>query len=407
MSYRVLALCLLAAGCGPVVSSMPVGHVTATGTPVGGIPYALPRGVVPIQVFADKDGVGVTIEPAQLVGDPSAGQLVASLHPSPFNKENIQLAVNPASGFLSTISSESEARILTIIAEAAKTAGRLALESGRASFLESRVTLLQDSFDPLSPADVERINRAVSAAVGRGMLAWPVPGGRNRVARASFVRLSVVNPDGSQPPTAAPPRLDGCQVGICVRAMTTRLIRADVDGGSFSKAVAIPDAAVVPVPVPQTILADQTLGITVEDGILKGYNLKRDSELLGLVKIPGTILDGLVAGAVQSLTDSKSVLDAQKAEADSAKAAKDAKAAATAAVKLESDAAGGAAAAYVAQTLTFYTYPATLTTAIRARIDAEKARPRARLPDPGQANTADLLDGRPPAPSPAPRPAAP
>ena len=110
-----MALVILA-GCSTVstVSTVPAGYSQH------GIPYVLPKGVVPIQVFADENGIGLTIEPSRIAVDHEAGQLVARLSPSPFNNEDIKIGVDPVTGFLTTITSNSDAQLLAIVEEAAE-----------------------------------------------------------------------------------------------------------------------------------------------------------------------------------------------------------------------------------------------------------------------------------------------
>ena len=84
--------------------------------------------------------------------------------------------------------------------------------------------------------------------------------------------------------------------------------------------VTIPSREAIGVPVPSTVLADQDISIGITGGVLDKYDLKRGSEVLGLVKLPGAILSGLVAGVTQGLTDEKSIIDKRKGVAESEEA---------------------------------------------------------------------------------------
>ena len=356
-----------------------------------GIPYVLPKGMIPVQVFADSNGIGLTIEPARVIGDNAAGQLVAQLSPSPFNNEDIKIAADPVTGFLTTITSNSDAKLLAIVEEAAKTTARLAFQNSRASFLATKVTVLDDSFDPFSASDIKRINDALGAAFTRAEGAFATAKGQRLTLQP--VSLSVEYPDGTAVTNLPEIDMSHCKVGICARTQTSVKIRVALGSATLaSKIVTLPSKRVIAVPVPSTILADQDITINIKDGIVEKYDLKRDSTLLGLVKIPGAILSGLVAGVTQNLTDQKSIIDKRKevatSEEELAKAVKTRNEAVAAAnvgetsISLQSatlDVSGSgkadaAASSYSVSTLTIYPFSETLTQAISQQMEAAKTR---------------------------------
>jgi hypothetical protein len=390
---------VLLAGCAPAVSTI---RLADNSSPAGGLAYVLPQGIVRIVVFDDGGGakaIGLTVEPAQLVGDGETGTLVARLDPSPFNTEDLKLTRDKETHFLSTVSSDSVAQLLSIIEEGAKSAARLALQSARASFLSEKVVLLELFLDPLSRQGIERVNADINAAIADAMQMNAKPSYLPKATKTT-VKLSVHNVDGS--PSSLKPddqvdrekaikeALKACQAGVCARAMTDRIIRVSVGGRNVGeKLIAIPTSEVVPVPVPQTILANQKVSITMKDGILTEYQLKRDSELLGLVKVLGSIPGGLVAGFTQQRTDEKTITDKEKeltqSQSELAKSITEGR-------KLQSGDSSGAvppnsAARYANETLTVYVSP-------RVRIGEIKAANRSASLDPPGATgrDGDLLD---------------
>jgi len=400
---HALAPLMIIAGCGTTITSIPQSADGAAGTP-----YTLPRGLVPVRVFADENGVGITIEPAKTVIDSEAGTLVAKYTPNPFNNEDLKLATDPGTGFLKTITTDSDAQLLAIVEEAAKSVGRLALQNSRAAFLKTRVVVLDDSFDPLTKTDVERINRGVNHAVARAAAAF-LGAQRERITLTS-VKLSVVNPDGSDPfqstgwaaADGQRPALQttGCAVGICVRTLTSRIVRIEVDGQPFaSKAVSIPARELIPLPLPSTAFADQDVNVEIQDGIVARNDLKRESEILGVAKLPGAALNGLVAGITQGLTERKSIIDKRKdlaaSEQSYAEAVESRKkttvSQGTTSLDLQNATAEGATAAdYAATTLTVYPFSETLTNALEQAIEAARvAREAGRLNE--DSINADLL----------------
>lgn len=295
--------CATVTGCGTSVSTIPLEQQSALPNSAGGVTYSLPKGTVPIRVFVDANGVGISVEPAHNIVDSKAGPLLAQLQPSPFNKESMSLVAD-ANGFLSTLTSQSEAKLLEIFQEGAKSIARIALQAAQAEAAQGSVTVLQRDFDPLSAADLLSLNNGIAAALARGT---------NAAGHAVETSRVTVQVDPKAPEAQPQPDLRKCRAGICVRVMTTRRISLLLNGEEFaSKVVNVPSWQVVSIPMPQSILSDQTLNVTVTEGVLTRYDLARDSEALAFVKIPGMILSGAVAGFTQGITDSKTATDKQK-----------------------------------------------------------------------------------------------
>lgn len=387
-----IALILFATGCGPTIST------TSTLSPnESGVPYNLPMGLVPVLVFADEKGVGVTIEPAVTAVDSRVGTLVGRLRPNPFNSEDIKVQVDPETGFLSTVSNDSQAQILAIAEESAKSARRLVFQNSQAQFLSERVVVMQDSFDPLDPADIARINRGIKHAIRHAARAFRAGGGSPTPIEPLVLRVTM--PDGSDPfvrPGSASSRsalpTKQCEVGICVRAITSRMIRLEMSGTAFGgKLVNIPKRELLPVGVPSTLFANQTISIKVQDGILQESNLKRDSEALGIVKVPGAVVGGLIAGATQVLEDDAVVSEKEAELVESQQSLIEAEANRDR-VALQNATGSNTTKnnAYAREALTIYPYSNALANAVDARIKAAaKAAEREAPP----AGGGDLLGG--------------
>ncbi|WP_420347607.1 hypothetical protein [Pelagibius sp.] len=398
----IIIICLIA-GCSPTISSTSAALGKYKGTP-----YSLPKGLVPVQVFVDQNGIGITIEPPQTATDPEVGTLVAQLSPSPFNNENIKIAVDESTGFLTTISSNSDAQLLAIVEEAAKSAARLALQSSKAAFLQGKVVVFDDSFDPLSKGDVDRVNKGLKTAISRAARAFTAASDNKETIQVTDVTLTVAYPNGAtafpkpsdpnaKPVQRAPLNTPICKVGLCVRNMTTRIIRLEVDGAPFAgHPVNIPERELAVLPVPSTVFADQDVTIGIKDGVVNKYEVKRGSEALGIVKIPGSILNGIVAGITQGLTDEKSIIDKRKDVAESETALANATKARNEATEslglsksnLQNAPASAAARAdYTSVSLTVYPFSETLARAIKEAEEVMKAL------SPNQSNgSADLTE---------------
>lgn len=385
---QYVAMLLFLTNCGPTVSS-----VDRLDTRQGGLPYTLPKGLVPIVVFVDSKGVGITIEPPATVVDSEVGTLVARLAPNPFNDEDIKINTDEKTGFLTTVSSESTAQLLAIAEEAAKAAEQLSFQNAQAEFLKEKVVVMQDSFDPLSKADIHRINKGMQHALRHAARAYSNATG---TFGSHPIRLRVTMADGSDPfrrPETTPnigTALAECKVGICGRTMTTRVIRIDLGDDSFGgHIVNVPERRVIPVPFPSTVFADQTISATITNGILTGHELKRDSEALGLVQVPGKILAGVITGFTQGITDETTRLQEQEkliAAQDSFNEKREAS------LQLQNEAAqpGTSGFAYLSQTMTVYPFSNSLNQAVQQRIQIETAELNARIKaaEEGQTSTA-------------------
>lgn len=307
-------------------------------------------------------------------------------HSTVIHNEDTKLAVDPVTGFLTAITSNSDAQLLAIFEEAAKASSRLALQNSRASFLATKVVVFDDSFDPFRPMDIDRINAGLAAAFQRAAEAFR--GATGDPPRTQPVRISVAYPDGSEIGDLPPVDVRDCDVGICARSKTSVAIRVWLGSAPLaSKIVTVPPKRVVAVPVPSTVLANQDLSIGIKDGVVDKYDLKRDSAILGLVKIPGAIVGGLVAGITENLTAEKSIIDKRKDLAASEEALaqaittrNQAVAAANvgeASVNLQNSTGEQPASSYAAATLTIYPFSETLTQAISQQIEAAKTKAEA------------------------------
>lgn len=303
----IAATAILLSGCADV-SSVPWRDDATAAQAGAGVTYSLPRGFVPLRVFADAKGIGLSVEPAYNAADPEAGFLIARLKPSILNRETMSLATDE-NGLLSLVSSDSEAKILEIAGEVAKTVGRLTFQSGKSTVLAETVTVFQRDLDPLSRKSIRDMNDGIRAGIERAAGAYAIANTRWVAGKTPNV---VVKVDPSPPEVEPEIDLNKCQAGICVRVLTTRTITVSIDGADVaSKVVNVPSWQVVPISVPQSVLSDQKITVSVKDGMLARYDLVRDAEALGLVKIPGAILGGLVAGVTQGLNDRKSTIDAR------------------------------------------------------------------------------------------------
>jgi hypothetical protein len=365
---------LVLAACSPGISSIPQAGLPP-GQATAGIPYHLPKGLVPLVVFAGKDGIGITIGSAENVADEGAGVLLARLQPSPFNKEHFKVAPNGDAGFLSTISTDSQTQVIAIAQEAAKSLARTLLQNAAREERAATVVLLEHQFDPLSAADVRRAEGAVNAAIRRGMAGIA---GR---ARVPAIALSVTASDGGAAPEAAPlavgdPRLDACRVGICARVMATRFVRIAVDGDILgTHPIRVPAVEPVAVEVPQSPLADQKISIALSGGIVTSYEIQRDSPLVTVGKIPSAVLGGFASGFTEQFAAEKSIAETAKEAAD----ARAALAPKTGSIDLQTGTAPGGAKA-----LTVYPYLHSL----RRMIDGRAAAPQPRV---GEGQAGDLV----------------
>ncbi len=376
MRTACLAACVMIAGCTGISSV----RYDATYNMVG-TPYLLPKGIVPVEVFIDDNGIAVSVADAELVTDTRVGTLIALTKPSPFNDEDMKIGIDHDTSFLNSVSSESVAQLQAIVAEAAKLAGRLTLQNAKLNFFKDRTKVLSDRFDPLDPVDVARVNANINGAIARATEATPMGG-----PDLPVFELSLDAPAGGQalvPAVGAPP--PNCQKGICARVMTSRILYISVNGAQLdSKVVKIPSREIITVPVPQTVLADQKITVTLKDGMVTNYEINRKSEALGLVKtiggIPGAFMQGVFSGLDDKKTEVTKTTDLINAQTDLHKAQQQAAETSVTLQNAPFQAKGSSASKpYEATIVTVYPFKATLAKAVRQQRARSVAAPP---PDP-------------------------
>ncbi|MEM9436207.1 MAG: hypothetical protein AAGA15_04135 [Pseudomonadota bacterium] len=361
----------------------------------GGLPYKMPKGLVPVIVFVDADGVGITIEPSVNAIDTQAGTFVARITPNPLVKENITLSTDAETGFLTAASSDSETQILEVAREAAAASQKLSLQNARAAFLSERVVVLEDAFDPLSRSDIQRINAGMRHALRHAAQAFPetVAGFNDHK-----VTLSVAMPDGTDPFFSAGRSvsstlvLPDCTVGICARTLTSRLVRIELDGTAFGgKLVNIPSREIIPIELTSSTFANRNVSIQLSDGIYTGTTFRQDSEALGVVKVPGQIIGGIIEGFTETFEARQTLAQKEQAALEA-----EANLAQSQQTSLELNSASAAVAAagadYQRRTLTIYPFSNALQRSVQAQIAETEARRAAEIERIQQQQTTNPLN---------------
>lgn len=331
MRKLFVLVCLVLTGCGSIVGPNPSPNASVTNAD---FVYLLPKGMVVATVFGDQHGVAVTFDPAETHKDNGVGPLYVDFQHSVFNKETVEIKTGDTPGLLSLVSSETEVKILDIATEVAKSAAKISLQNGKQDFFSSKVIIgAPFLFDPLDKSDRDIAAKTICEFANYGYDSRDKTDEANAPQKSIFLKAcsDPLNPElkiklrGASQSSAELSQVDKqvrklCSRGICARQMITHVIELTVgDIRLLSHAVDIPSKQVISIPVDSSIFADRKTTITISDGILKEYKLEKESELLTIVKLPGAIISGFLAGLGEHLDAEKSVLDKQKSVIDSKK----------------------------------------------------------------------------------------
>jgi hypothetical protein len=387
MHFRILLACLALAGCAGV-SSVPFDPNYKGQAATAGTSYYLPKGIVPVEVFVGEDGVAVNFDPVQLGTDNKAGKLIARTRPSIFNDEKMTVSVDKNTSFLNLISTDSTAKFGAAVLEGAQLIGRLTLQNAKLNFFKDRQQFLSDRLDPLDPRDLRRVSGNINAAIARAM--------RTDGAAAGdilpVIELTLDDDLPGTPPVQpfAAADLSNCHIGICARVMEVHTLNIYVDGALVrNEPIRLPSRDIVPVPVPQIILADQKIDITIESGMVTSYKVERKSEFYGLVHtvagIPGALFQGAFGGLQDETNLDKKKTEAINAEKERKQAEHDA---VTTSVNLQNAAFRGNNP-YQASAVTIYPLNSSLTRAVARKRQQRAMQPQAVTLSPKQDDFVD------------------
>lgn len=342
------ATALAQTGCA-IVSSSKLNPDSAQERKVG-IPYMLPKAVLPYKVVASGSQLRIDLQPPVYVGD-STQIFALTYKPGHAASDSVKIAVDPATSLLKSVSLESKDEMLEILKKTIATI--------RAEAVETEVVLAQGVIDPggadsiFAAQNVIKEAAATHLKVHKAKCAKAVTTGCEEILAQSEdvtidIRVSLLGVGSQTVGTAdaaktpandlafkasakeASSNVD-CTVGICIRGTLPYEVSIAALGRRSAALVQLPNhGPVTALALSRYPFVKTTHSVTLKNGMVEQYDVTKPSSLLALVSWPVEVYDEIVtttAKIIQLKIDtSKNDLKSQEqmvAEAEQRKLLKD------------------------------------------------------------------------------------
>jgi hypothetical protein len=304
-ALTIAIACLALSGCAVVTSTRMNRQDAAFGGT--GIPYLLPKALLPIEVVATGTQVRVDLLEPVYVGDATQSYALR-YDASAFATDAVSIAVDPTTSLLKTLSIETKDETGEILKKAIAT---LRAESAAGS---GETVLMQTVLDPGDAASVTEVERRVKLALDhfvtgrRGSCEtadWKLDGCAEIKALPPSVdtRLGVVLmaptapvPGVAPPDNVAAPSGADCSVGICFRGTLPYRVSLEALGQTRSTLVHLPNQGpVMALPLPRHAFVKTTHTVALRNGMLESYAIDKPSSALAMVSWPLDVYDAIVS----------------------------------------------------------------------------------------------------------------
>jgi hypothetical protein len=270
-----------------------------------GIPYLLPKALVPVEVVAAGTQVRVDLLEPVYVGD-AAQAYALRYDASPFSTDTMTITVDPTTSLLKTMSIESKDETGEILKKAIAT---LRAESAAAT----ETVLMQTVLDPGDPASIAEVESRVKTTLDTFVVnqrkscndAQTKPAGceaivalpasiDTRLAVTLMATVASTTPNSST--TGAPtPGID-CSVGICYRGTLPYRVSIEALGQTRSTLVHLPNhGPLMALPLPRHAFVKTTHTVGLRNGMIESYTIVKPSSALAMVSWPLDVYDAVVS----------------------------------------------------------------------------------------------------------------
>ncbi|UUX94462.1 hypothetical protein [Aquabacterium sp. J223] len=311
-----------------------------------GVAYALPMSRVPVVLSAQQGQIILRVLTPRVVPDPDH-RYVAQRQSSPFGSDQVTITVDPATGFLTSVSAVGKDETLVVLEKLLLPKSTPTMER-----TEGAEELASAVVDPANDAELRAATEALNGSLmtflhqqasscTQGKAVCDEYAAVRRLA--PVIRLEGRPAGRTAAPATAPaaeaasPGAD-CSVGICYRQPQPHLLTVALGGISRSLVLQIPNAApLVAVPLERHAFVTTTHTLAFEQGTLTSATVDRPSSALALVNSPLAAVSGVLSSITKPLSEvlkidtsgqyeakaaqAKSEADTAKAKADEAKKA--------------------------------------------------------------------------------------
>jgi len=342
------ATSIIQTGCA-IVSSSKLNPDSAQETKVG-IPYMLPKAVIPYQVVASGSQLRIDLQTLAYVGD-SSQVFALTYKPGHAATDSVKIAVDPATSLLKSVSLDSKDETLEILKKTIATI--------RAEAAEAEVVLAQGVIDPGSADSISAAQRVIKKAAATHLKVHKakctkamtdgcdevlaqsedvtvdigvslLDAGSQAVETAGAVKVQTNDLGFKASAKAASSNVD-CTVGICIRSTLPYEVSITALGRRSAALVQLPNhGPVTALQLSRYPFVKTTHSVILKNGMVEQYDVTKPSSLFALVSWPLEVFDEIVtttAKIIQLKIDtSKNDLKLQEqmvAEAEQRKLLKD------------------------------------------------------------------------------------
>ncbi|GAO40599.1 hypothetical protein SCH01S_49_00130 [Sphingomonas changbaiensis NBRC 104936] len=300
-----------------------------------GTAYWLPTGRISAQlVYQPSRGFALRMALLPLMPDVDKGLFYLNYQGSPVENDKVQVEVED--GLLKTVSIASETKLLDTVQGAGEGIGAIAAVLETALSRDQVDTLVTVRFNPANPTEVQNASKRLTTGLRvyakREITLEALQAKPKATDKAALAELALraallheaLNADISLAGTfpAIPTGDADCKIGICYRPLRPGLIDVSVNGVTFTQlGMNIPNGApAVAFELSRSGAANSGQVLALDHGVLTSATITKDAEAPNIVRIPGTLIAGVIKGLTDTLTAKKGELGA-KADVVNAQAA--------------------------------------------------------------------------------------
>jgi hypothetical protein len=277
-----------------------------------GVAYALPMARVPVVLSANAGQIVLRLEAPLVLADPDH-TYIAQRVSNPFSADEVTIAVDPATGFLASVSAVGKDETLTMLEKLLLPQQKGTPESKEAEVQE----IYRTELNPADPVELQQEAAALSQALKRfldsqaGACAEPATACAEYLAirqRAPTIELSgrraALLDAAGRPAAVASAAPADCRIGVCYRQPQPFVLKAALGASVRSVIVNIPNASpLIAVPLERHAFVTTSHTLAFEQGTLKSATVDRPSSALAFASSPLALASGVISSITKPLSE--------------------------------------------------------------------------------------------------------
>jgi hypothetical protein len=322
---RTITLFLLVGTLAGCASTNLTSVQTAANVHPSGTTYSLPTARVTAQlIYQPQRGFALRVALPPFIPDPTSGFYSIGYRGSAVEADKVQVEVED--GLLKSVNIASESKLLDAVQGGGESIGAIAAVLETSVTSDQADTPITVRFDPTVATDVATAGQDLTKALhayAKEQLALDAlrdkPKASETVAVAenalrAHLLTSALNATISLE-GAFPAIVSGqgdCTQGICYRPLRSGQLNIKVNGASFTQlGMNIPNGSpAVAFPLSRAGASNSGQILGLDHGVLTSSTITKDAEASTIVRIPGTLIGGIIKGLTDTLTAKKGELGA-------------------------------------------------------------------------------------------------